>query len=64
MLENEDDFQINNDDIEEDLDDVTIATLKQIKSNQIKKLSQPHIDLESLHKILKSPSFKVKDIVK
>ncbi|KOB79374.1 putative zinc finger protein [Operophtera brumata] len=49
---------------DDDLDDVTIATLKQIKTNQIKRLTEHSIDTDALNKILHSPSFKVKDLVK
>lgn len=49
---------------DDDLDDVTIATLKQIKTNQIKRLTENSIDTDALNKILHSPSFKVKDLVK
>lgn len=52
------------DDNDDDLDDVTIATLKQIKTNQIKQLTEHIVDTQALNEILKSPNFKVKDLVK
>lgn len=52
------------DDDNDDLDDVTIARLKQIKVTQVRHITEHNVDTEALNKILKSPSFKVKDLVK